>query len=401
MNSKNKYFKYKNKYLNLKKKLSNIQKAGMVLNPILFNYDKDRFEELYRMKIKNIPDGENKNSFQILLDLFHEVDIETNEPYNILVGVNCMNDNDYLRFKDSSTYSLYIDNTKLIRDPERQYFMYTIDYDDISENFTQMLPNSVQQIHFDTGVSYFAPIKYLELAEHLLIPGGKIVWDLLQHSGSVIFYKDGKFKKNPSLNFSDEEITNIFSESRVVINTETKTIFPGLRFFENNTICPQIRLSILDMQGRDFTRFKNYPYYGFLEFCSNKYTSLRFEQKTYSFSDYTYPVPIRIINPDLQILTFNNFVDLIVNSVMNLIERTDYIKNKKISIEKIIQLANRIKRSVELQRLILEKNIIPENILSICKDTENPIGYNLEIILENFLSTKFTEEFEYIEAIKI
>jgi hypothetical protein len=414
---KQKYLKYRQKYLELKQKNNQnnqnnqktIQLGGQILFPILMHFDQDRFEGWYKMKTNPLPDGENKNSFEVFLDLYKEIPLDQQdliEPYNILVGAGCMNEPDYFRFKDSPTYSLYIDIYRQKEEAENQYHMYTINYDHINNNFMRFKANSINQIHFDTGVVYFAPIDYLELAEHVLIPGGKIIWDLMQHGGHIIFRRDGKFKKPDGSNYSELEMKEILDLHKVLIDNNGKKIVPiDEEFFNSNTICPQIRLNIAEFIGSNFVKYKLEPYNGFIEYLINRYSRLNFEKKSFTFANYTYPVPIRIYKDEqnddnVKINVFNELVNFIVNLVMNLKERMDYIKTKKVSIEKIIQLCDRINRSDKLKENILEKSLIPIELLDVCKINDNPVEYNFSLILGELIWNEFNKNFEYIEAIK-
>jgi hypothetical protein len=411
---KNKYLKYKQKYLELKKTTNYQVKqlGGCTLFPILTQFDQDRFIEWYNMKTGEMPDGENKNSFEIYLDLLNLFDLifpahqDSIEPYNVLVGAGCTNDPDYFRFKDSPTYSLYIDLFREKEDPVKQYHMYTINYENLQGNFLRLKQNSVQQIHFDTGVSYFAPIDYLALAEHILTPGGKIIWDLLQHSAQIIFRRRNKFQKTDGTDYSEEEIKKKVDLEKVSINTEEKKITPlNNEFFDTNTICPQIGLNIVEFGGRHYVeKYKLEPYVGFIEYCSKRFSRLYFEKKIYTFANYTYPVPIRTIqyeDGNLKIAVYNQMVNFVVNDVMNMEERNNYINTKRVSIEKIIQLSDRIKRTVDLKNKILGKNLIPKEILDICKTSDDPVEYNLNKIIQEFIWNEFNFEVEYMEATKI
>lgn len=405
---KNKYLKYKKKYFDLKKNISNNQKGGRTLLPILFQYDIDMFEGWYGMKSSPGPNGENKNSFEILLDLFEPVR-EQIEPFNILVGAKCANPVDYFRFRDSPNYSLYIDlfNQSDMITPDKQYFMYSIDYKNVDENLERMPSNMIESIHFDTGVSYFAPINYLRIADHLLIPGGKIIWDLLQHQATIFMYDNTTNKlRNPMSHkyFSQEQVDEINRDNNIFIDFTEKKIVPAEGFFTNNTIAPQMPIKIVYIDNTQdkpvFKEFTNEPYNGFIDFCNGMYPNFIFEMKSFSFLDYTYPVPLRITNPELEIATFMEFVDFIVNKVMNFEERKNYVETKKISIEKLIQLTDRISRSEDIKRVIIEKRFIPNELLNICEDRANPLGFNIEIILDTFISNEFQKNFNYIEATK-
>ena len=402
---KNKYLKYKEKYIFLKKLLIT-QTGGMTLLPILFQFDKDIFISWYMMKTNiDINQDEGKSSFQVLLDLFNQIppnEMISIEPYNILVGADCIDDTDYLRFKDSDFYSLYVDTTLSPRIPERQYYMYTVAYDNISFDYRQMIPNSVKNIHFDTGVSYFAPIKYLEIAEYLLIPGGKIVWDLLQHNSNIFMYSNGMIRTYNNI-YTEEEIIKQFSNDyHISIDFDEKKIVPIEGFFNNNKINPQIPVKIVYPYEDTFKSFNTEPYNGFLEFCSRTYPRLKFEQKKYSYAKYSYPVPIRIITNELHIHVFNDIVNFVVNFVMNYDERVQYIKSKTITTEQIIELVNRINSSDDLKEKILQKNLITKDLLKICEEIgSNPPKYNLSLILEYLFAHEFTNELEYVEATKI
>ena len=95
--------------------------------------------------------------------------INTQKEYkiNILVGCKNTRENDYDRFEDNNFYSFYIDidleEDKF--DLEKEYNMFTIDYNDIDERFPK---SSISNIHFDTGTSNFASIEYLDFAEKVL-----------------------------------------------------------------------------------------------------------------------------------------------------------------------------------------------------------------------------------------
>ena len=97
---------------------------------------------------------------------------------------------------------------------------------------------------------------------------------------------------------------------------------------------------------------------------------------------------------------YNDIVNFIVNDIMNLEERTNYINTKNVSIEEIIQLCDRINTSIDFKNKILENHLIQGELLDLCKINDCPIEYNLSLILENFIWNEFNIILEYMEATK-
>lgn len=385
-----KYLKYKEKYLKLKKDM----KGGMLLKDILYRFKLSEFVEWYQSKIQN------KNEYQILLELLNQSQIPSDfviEPFNILVGAKNSYDNDYFRFKDSNIYSLYID-TEVSKEPDRQYEMYTVNFNDISPNILSFPENSVNQIHFDTGVSYFCPINYLHFAEHVLLPGGKIIFDLVQHASPSLFY-DGINFYSSNLLISKNQIED---EYNVSIDIENHSISPKInhhQVYGSGHINPQM---IIIRENRD--TFYHDPYRGYLNFCSQKYSQLNFEEKTYTFSNYTYPVPIRIINENLEIDLLDKTLSFIVNRVMTLDERRNYINNKTISLDLTSDIIRRITENDNIKfefythtskftRLLNTLGIDTTQII------DEQIRFSNEIIT-NFIRNVLNESHKYIEGTK-
>lgn len=386
---------YKHKYLKYKQKISQLKHiGGATLFPILVQFDKDRFEGWYNMKTVS----EHKNAFEIFLDL----QLEHLSDLNILVGASSAHDLDYYRFNNSSFYSLYIDNVVDVqKEASKQYYMYTIDYDTLGD-FSRFPENSVNQIHFDTGVAYFAPINYLEFAQRVLKPGGKIFWDLVQHGGSVVFRRQEKFYKSSGVQYTDEEITHLFEMEHIFVDTVNKVINPTAGFFDANNLAPQMRISIVEFNGNGHVRYTMEPYNEFSEYCTQRFRNLTFEIQYYTFANYTYPVPIRVYDEtgNIKINVHNSMVNFVVNNVMNIEERTNYIATKTVTIEKIIQLCDRINITEDLKIQILSENLIKQDVLDLCKISDNPVKYNLELILVNYIWQIFLTKMDYVVATK-
>lgn len=183
------------------------------------------------------------NTFEILLELFKNDKIKEDD-INILVGCTSSDNNDYLRFKDSDFYNLYIDNDITNVESEKQYYMYTINYSDL--NYINLEKGIVNNIHFDTQVSYFSPRDYLQISEHLLKPGGKIIFNINQQHGGNIIYKN---------NLTDELKNQLEIDYGININLQNNKIEINYdNFFDKSLLDPQYHFFIID------NNFKKIPW---------------------------------------------------------------------------------------------------------------------------------------------
>jgi len=349
-------------------------RGGKQLTNILYHFDKHDFVTWYTYK----KDDLNENAYEIYKDLllYHaNLDsFQVNEsPLSILVGATNMY-HDYDRFKDSNVYDLYIceeDSTNI----ERQYDMYTIGYQNIFSNMGLYLVGRVSRIHFDISTAYFCPIEYLTLAENILISHGKIVFDLEQHGGRVYFFDRELNIFNPGRK-TKEEIEN---EYNVVIDVDQKVVTSRITdgIYGNGYIAPQI---IGIFESTTNKPFRKEPYRGYIDYCRQRYPRLRFEQKTYSFSNYTYPVPIKTINQELHIDSYNNIFNFIANNVMTLDERIYYIRYKRLSADKMYELIDRVAYTPQLSR---------------------QYGLTTYLDIEQSIFFELTKQYDYIEGTKI
>lgn len=374
-----KYCKYKVKYFELKKQI-----GGMIFSIFLFKYEnEDDFVTDYdKRKI------EGKNSFQIFIEIIKDFG-HTPKPYNILVGANSISDSDYFRFKDSDFYSLYMDNNYgRIENSIRQYHMYTLFYDDFESNYSNFSKNSVNEIHFDTGSAYFTPIKYLEIAQHILKPNGKIIWDLMDHLSIIYLYSitDRHFYDTNGRLLSN--LNELLDENHLILDLINQTILPkDDNYFLNNSMAPQIKIQIKYIENLKKS-FKNQPYYGFLDYLRRNYINLSFEEKTYSFQNYSYPVPIRYLEDNFFIDVYDEVINFIVNIVMNLEERKDYIRLKILTSGKIGELIARVLFDKELEISFLDIHQVKTN------------GVNKDKI-QDYIYERFYFEWKFIEATKL
>jgi hypothetical protein len=397
---KTKYLKYKSKYLKLKQ--TNNQTGGNILTCI-----RNIFRNLTEFADYFKTNRDTNNSFQICVNLMNENIERQNDPYNILIGCTNEDKNDYCRFNESTIYSLYIDNydsKTTIENPEKQYNMYTINYNDIEDNILSFPAKSVSNIHFDTCVSYFAPIKYLDIAQHVLVDGGKIVWDLLQHQGRTFGVRNGKIFYN-MINNTTFGIDAMQSEFNINIDTEKKEINYRNDELFSNKISPQINVNIVYTEDGTLKSYNINFYTDFLTYCEKTYTQLTFELKSYTYSNYTYPVPIRIIPNDdinnvnnqyLKFEVYDPFINFVLNEVMDPEDIVDYVNTKLITREKLSVFCNKILLTPVLKNKI--ELLIPNYMLNLCKKNEK---YDISLILSHFFIIKFEEtKMYYIEATK-
>jgi len=374
-------------YQNESKKF-NYQNGGKPFDKYQFD-TKDEFTIWYN--------SQHKSSLQLLIEQLIEFPIGSSRPlndgpFNVLVGCTNSDNNDYSRFINSNFYSLFIDSGISIPfEGSRQYDMYTILYEDLIDQLRNIPQNIVLNIHFDTEVSYFCPAdQYFKIASHLLVPGGKIVFNYgINHSGinfHIYNKSTNSFRSmSHSINLSIKELQDRYN---VIIDTDKKEIIFDRMSYIRNNIDPQYNLSILYRNENDqLVRFKNIFGYKYIDYLRETYPEFNFEKKIYTFKNYTYPVPIRILEDNGKILIFNTEVEFIFNEIMSYEERLEYIETKIITDDLINQLSSRIFRNQELKTKFC-------NLLNI---------YEYEIsedIIKMFIDSILLVKYKYIEAIK-
>jgi hypothetical protein len=305
---------------------------------IFENYSLKEFTVQYEEKY-------NKNAYEFLINyLLFKEEFEIYNDIDVMVGCTNTSEEDYKRFDNNNKYLFYIDNDidKNEINTNRQYKMFTIDYKDIDERFPK---NIISNINFDTGVSNFAPNKYLDISEKILKPGGIITFDIIDHGGIVLMFKEPNklYYINNNLCLSDDEIHQLEINMKIIIDFDNKKLVPNGDYYKDCNMSPQIQLVVYcDLNFSE--KFKNCSYDKYLNYCEMKYPSMIFTEVSHSFLDYKYPTEMRIINKtEYKIDMFNEVVNILVNEIMNLDERIKYIKTKKMSLEKIDELIERIK----------------------------------------------------------
>ena len=125
-----------------------------------------------------------------------------------------------------------------------------------------------------------------------------------------------------------------------------------------------------------------------MDYLRKNYINLSFEEKTYSFQNYSYPVPIRYLEDNFFIDVYDEVINFIVNIVMNLEERKDYIRLKILTSGKIGELIARVLFDKELERNFLDIHQVKKN------------GVNKDKI-QDYIYERFYYESKFIEATKL
>jgi hypothetical protein len=336
---KNKYLKYKKKYLNLI--------GGLPITNIDIT-NKEHFLEYYRTYA-------GQSSYEILFNLLPFID----KPMNILVGCGNFNDNDFFRFNNSPYYSLYIetnDNYEHINrsnqlDINKQYEMYTIFNEEIDK--IKLLPkNFIDNIHLDLMVSYFCPRDdYLNLIRKSLKKGGKFIFQYLERSGAPYFVRNNIIKDvyNKVIDIS------IFSD--VIIDHSSYNIYiPDDKiqqfFNKRQLLSPQCGFILRNMENN--YRYKSNIIGQYHKYLINILPEFVVELKTFNYQNYTYPVPIKInLDNSLEIWNSSN-AKFIINDVMTVAGRDEYIATPILSDIKIQKLFEKSTKP-EYQKIYREK----------------------------------------------
>lgn len=364
---KTKYLKYKSKYINLKN-TAKINKGGMKL--LLFeSFDQEEFIELYNNYLY-ANSSIDTNSFEIFIIFVQTIykknnlnsnsnanansnvntNVNTIDKYldiNMLVGVTNQEPNDYLRFANSNYYSLYVDERDEIFDTEKQFKMFSVNYRNLEKSL-YLLIEKIPQIHFDFNTSIKCPLNYLRIAEIILKPMGQIIWTMTNFNYVRYSYYDNYFYdySNPPNGLTKAEIEEKYN---IIIDIENKTIEPNEEFFiKNNILSPYIPITIdinyFNSYGTlvKMEKFKNSINDKFINFCTQNFPALSFELNSYTYLDFVYPVPIKIINENYNINETSEEINFLVNNIMELDERINYVEKKKITDEDLNKFSQRI-----------------------------------------------------------
>lgn len=338
-----KYSKYKTKYLELKK-----QKGG---------FSNKCFNGLIDCEMLNFYLSSNEiNSFD-MIKLGAKMN-QDDKKVKVLVGATNDVNLDYLRFVkykenqyeyDNITDPLHIytERAEIIKgidifdfyididyNIERQNDMFVVKYDDIHQELVKLNYESIpkpkpfiDEIIFDTGVSYFTDINYLDIANYYLKNGGKMIWRLEQHQGET-YRKNGNRYRGEINNetLTQEELENrhgisIKPNKYTIDINMINYIRPrdGEDLKSNIRMTPQLGLSIRDENNIKYT----YDYTEFATWIRDRYTVLGypiFNVEIIEDNLFEKPplVPFRITNLEtLDFDTYNELQNFIFNRIFN------------------------------------------------------------------------------------
>jgi hypothetical protein len=286
------------------------------------------------------------------------------KPLNILIGANNVNENDYNKFTNSP-FSLFIDimNLQGIKKQEdysievydKQYDMYTL-FSNATYNTMQMMINLFRKIgkfvdnyYVDMMTAYFLPRNdYMKLIINTLKPGGKFIFEHTEHQVNSFTFENGVLKGLNGSEFTPKYLKEHFkidhdSHTTEIINTDV--------FNDNDLLAPSFPIKIKYIDGNEIKYYKDNLYTAYYDYLAKTYPMFNVEFKTYTYSNYTYPVPLNIIHEPIIIFTYKN--------IMTLEEQELYVKEKKISQDKINEFAHRLLYNDKLHTQLSNLNISP------------------------------------------
>lgn len=298
---------------------------------------------------------------------------DSGESLNAIIGCANVDNNDYKRYRNHESSTVFIDTRSPVCGdrpdplPERQYYMFTIYIEDILSVIYRLPTNLFGSIIFDRAVAYFCEREsYKIVFDNLLKIGGKVTFDYCEHQSEVCFYRiingkvtwiepTGSIDSEPAiLEYYDVDVEkNTMSlkekQEPLFFDIESKTLSPGGQIILFNadtrkTISPNIK--------ENYERMLPSMFSDDLNLC--EYT---IESKEYSHRDYTYPVLPTFFDEDNdEKVRFwadrnlpTNELEFLVNTVMNIVERKEYINSGNLDDDMLRQLVGRARDEHKLE----------------------------------------------------
>lgn len=309
-------------------------------------------EDFYKYYIKVLPPL--SNFYNLINKPPH---LTLSQPLNILIGANNLDDNDYKRFTNSP-FSLFIDimnleGKKKEKDYteevyDKQYNMYTLFSNSIFDNmmvFTRLfkkIGKFVDNYYVDMMTAYFLPKDdYMNIIIHTLKPGGKFIFEHTEHTVNTCFFKNGVL-----VDLNDNELAK---EDLIYykINNETHTteIINTDIFDKSYILAPSFPIKILNLDGNERNYYQDNLYEAYSNYLAKKYPIFNVELKTYTYSNFTYPVPINI--------NYHKLIKFTFEKIMTPEEQALYITERTMSKDKINEFAHRLLENPELQKELI------------------------------------------------
>ena len=318
-------------------------------------YFKRAFNSIYINKEYNIynkgrtPAINLAHLFEIL-----QSKINLSNPFNVLIGAKNTVDSDYSRFKDSH-FSLFIDKENPDIDTEerileRQYEMFTILLpQDIFKEIETLLQYEkigrfVDNYIVDIMTAYFLNRSiYIKLVEKTLKFGGQFIFEYTNHSADVY-----RLDKEHNLLIGANNNINLKSLPEYEINEREHTIkiVNSNVFHKMGLLAPSMFLITYYEDGN--TKYYNLINFHeqYLKYLKENYPKFDVELKTYTFTNFTYPVPLNINN--------TSYIKMAYDILMTEEERNNYNITKMFNNEQIEQLIIRMRESEGLSKQVLD-----------------------------------------------
>lgn len=323
----------------------------MVKNPFN-NLTRDEFYKYYVRDISPLI------NFFNLITKHH---LTLSKPFNILIGANNLNENDYNKFTNSP-FSLFIDIMYLqgkkkeqdysIEVYDKQYDMYTL-FSNATYNNMQMIINLFKKIgkfvdnyYVDMMTAYFLSRNdYMKLIIHTLKPGGKFIFEHTEHTANTCFFENGVLVDLNGNKFTQEDLKYF----KIDNDAHTTEIIDTDVFDKMDVLAPSFPIKILYKDGNERKHYQDNLYEAYSNYLSKKYPMFDVELKTYKYSNFTYPVPLNIMHEPLIKFTYEN--------IMTQEEKDTYVKERKMSEYKINEFADRLLINDELKKQLMDVRI--------------------------------------------
>jgi hypothetical protein len=310
-------------------------------------------EDFYKYYIEETPPLSN---FVNLIN--KHPNLTLSQPLNILIGANNLDENDYKRFTNSP-FSLFIDIMNLQGDKKeinytkkvykKQYYMYTLFCNSIFDNmmvFTRLfkkIGKFVDNYYVDMMTAYFLPKdNYMNIIINTLKPGGKFIFEHTEHTINSFSFKDGNITDILNNNTLTQEDLKYY---QIDNNTHTTKIINTDIFDKVEVLAPSFPIKLLYKDGNDYKYYQDNLYEAYSSYLAKKYPMFNVELKTYTFSNFTYPVPINI--------NYHKLIKFTFEHIMTPEEQDIYVKERTLSEDKINEFAHRLLINDELKTLLM------------------------------------------------
>jgi hypothetical protein len=309
-------------------------------------------EDFYKYYLRDVPPLSN------FVNLIKEPHLTLSKPLNILIGANNLDENDYKRFTNSP-FSLFIDIMNLkgekkekdytIEVYNKQYDMYTLFSNSIFDNMMVIIKlfkkigKFVDNYYVDMMTAYFLPKDdYMNIIINTLKPGGKFIFEHTEHTVNTCFFKNGVLVDLNDNELAKEDLIYY----KIDNETHTTEIINTDIFDKSYILAPSFPIKILYHDGNDYKYYQDNLYEAYSNYLAKKYPMFNVELKTYTFCNFTYPVPINI--------NYHKLIKFTFEVIMTPEEQALYITERTMSKDKINEFAHRLLINDDLKKQLLD-----------------------------------------------